>query len=113
MLEKFESIAPDAIRISVVTQAELQYGVEKSSSPRQNQQVLDEFISRLIVLRRTSNAAVQYCKIRRRLEKKGAVIGSMDLMIAAHALSQNHTLAANNPREFRRVEGLACENWVP
>jgi len=82
------------------------------SHPCQNQQVPEEFISRLIVLPWTSDAAVEYGKIRKRLEKKGTVIGNMDLMIAAHALSENHTLAANNPREFRRVEGLACENWL-
>jgi tRNA(fMet)-specific endonuclease VapC len=35
----------------------------------------------------------------------------MDLLIAAHARSLNVTLAANNPREFRRVEGLQIETW--
>ena len=112
VLDKFESMNPDALCISVVTQAELQYGVEKSSRPSRNQQVLDEFTSRLIVLPWAPIAAMQYGKIRKRLEKMGTVIGNMDLMIAAHALSEKHTLVTNNPREFGRVDGLVWENWL-
>jgi tRNA(fMet)-specific endonuclease VapC len=113
VLRKFESLDPDVLHISVVSQAELQYGVEKSSRLRKNQQALDEFLSRLMVLPWTSDAAIQYGKIRKQLEKRGAVIGNMDLMIAAHALAENDTVVTNNVGEFGRVEGLACENWMP
>jgi tRNA(fMet)-specific endonuclease VapC len=113
VLRKFESLDPDVLHISVVTQAELQYGVEKSSRPRKNQQALDEFLSRLMVLPWTSDAATQYGKIRKQLEKRGAVIGNMDLMIAAHALAEKDTVVTNNVGEFGRVEGLSCENWAP
>lgn len=57
-----------------------------------------------------AEAAVQYGKIRKQLEKKGAPIGNMDLLIAAHAVSAKYTLVTNNLREFRRVAGLECEN---
>jgi tRNA(fMet)-specific endonuclease VapC len=40
------------------------------------------------------------------------VIGTMDLLIAAHALALDATLVTNNEREFRRVKGLKLENWV-
>jgi len=112
VLEKFETLERDSVCISVVTQAELQYGVEKSSNPKRNQHILDEFLARLIVLPWDSPAAVQYGRIRRRLEKKGAPIGNMDLMIAAHAISGDHCLVTNNTREFTRVAGLNCENWI-
>jgi tRNA(fMet)-specific endonuclease VapC len=36
----------------------------------------------------------------------------MDLLIAAHALSLNIQLVANNVREFKRVPGLRVENWA-
>ena len=57
-------------------------------------------------------AARQYGKIRTSLEKRGKPIGNMDLLIAAHALSQQCILVSNNLREFSRVRGLKCESWV-
>lgn len=57
-------------------------------------------------------ASVEYGKIRSNLEKTGNVIGSMDMLIAAHAKSLNLTLVTNNEKEFRRVSGLEVENWV-
>ncbi len=50
--------------------------------------------------------------LRKELEKKGALIGNMDLMIAAHRFSETgkYILVTNNLREFQRVDGLACEN---
>jgi len=47
------------------------------------------------------------------LERRGTPIGSLDTMIAAHALSQQATLITNNTREFAQVPGLHVENWVP
>ena len=40
------------------------------------------------------------------------MIGQNDLWIAAHARTLNATLVTANEREFRRVEGLAVENWL-
>jgi tRNA(fMet)-specific endonuclease VapC len=41
-----------------------------------------------------------------------APIGSMDMLIAAHALALNSSLVTNNEKEFARVPGLRTENWV-
>jgi tRNA(fMet)-specific endonuclease VapC len=112
LLEKFNSIPKNSLCISVVTYAELQYGVERSSSKKMNREIIKDFISRLIVLSWDMDAAGQYGKVRSNLEKKGTPIGNMDLMIAAQALSQKCTIVSNNLREFKRVEDLLYENWV-
>jgi tRNA(fMet)-specific endonuclease VapC len=57
-------------------------------------------------------AAVTYGKIRALLEKRGRPIGSLDLLIAAHALSLGVRLVTNNVAEFKGVPGLRVENWV-
>ena len=57
-------------------------------------------------------AAVDYGQIRTHLEKKGAVIGAMDMLIGAHARSIPVTLVTNNLREFKRIPGLRVENWA-
>jgi tRNA(fMet)-specific endonuclease VapC len=112
VLEKLEKIGGGQICLSVVTFAELEYGVERSSSKKLNQEILDEFISHLMILPWETKAARQYGKIRTHLEKIGTPIGNMDLLIAAHALSEKLILATNNLREFKRVPHLKCEDWT-
>jgi tRNA(fMet)-specific endonuclease VapC len=112
VLNRFSTIPRDEICISVVTLAELRYGIEKSSSKRFNQRILDDFLLRLTVLYWDENAAMQYGKTRAFLEKKGLPIGNMDLLISVHALSQKHILVSNNLGEFERVPDLRYENWV-
>ncbi|MEA5474291.1 PIN domain-containing protein [Synechococcus sp. CCY9201] len=51
--------------------------------------------------------------LRASLERRGTPVGSLDTMIAAHALSQQATLITNNLREFAQVTDLHVENWVP
>ena len=58
------------------------------------------------------NAAREYGTIRADLKAKGNMIGSNDLLIAAHAISLDLTLVTNNTKEFERVPGLKLENWV-
>ena len=73
---------------------------------------LGQFLSPLEVASFDQNAAPAYGQLRATLEQKGAPIGSMDLLIAAHALSLAVRLVTNNTREFRHVPGLRPENWV-
>ncbi|MEM9775201.1 MAG: type II toxin-antitoxin system VapC family toxin [Chloroflexota bacterium] len=112
VLEKFEEIPADELAISVVTYAELQYGVDKSSSKQFNQNILDQFVNRLNILSWDRPAAREYGLIRSSLEAQGTPIGPLDLLIAAHAISQVATLVTNNLREFERVSDLKLENWA-
>jgi len=45
-------------------------------------------------------------------KNKEQPIGANDLLIAAHAKSQNLVLVTNNVKEFNRVDGLHIENWT-
>jgi hypothetical protein len=42
----------------------------------------------------------------------GKPIGPLDLLIAAHALSQNLIIVTNNDKEFKRIKNLEAENWT-
>jgi tRNA(fMet)-specific endonuclease VapC len=53
-----------------------------------------------------------YAKLRVALERRGRLLGSNDLWIAAHALTLRHTLVTANEREFARVPRLKCVNWL-
>jgi predicted nucleic acid-binding protein len=61
---------------------------------------------------KVEQAASHYGDIRAHLEKGGKPMGSMDLLIAAHARSLSLTLVTNNVKEFDRVPGLRTENWA-
>lgn len=112
ILKKFKKHRNQNIYISVITLAELQYGVERSSSKKFNQKIINDFISHLFVVPWDKESAVQYGKLRNTLNEKGTPVGNMDLMIASHALSQDFTLVTNNVKEFKRVPNLKYENWV-
>lgn len=100
--------------MSVVTFAELSYGVQACAAARrkQNQAVLDQLALHLAVLDWPQEAARHYAEIRLDLKKRGAQIGAADLMIAAHARAMGATMVSNNGKDFARVKGLALENWT-
>lgn len=112
VLKKFRSLVPGDLVISSITIAELQYGVEKSQFAARNQAALEEFLLPLDIAYFDSEAAIQYGKIRAGLEKKGRIIGSMDLLIAAHGVSLGIPIVTHNVKEFSRVPGLTVENWA-
>ena len=112
VMQHFAKYRPEDLCISVITLAELEYGVFRSSKPDQNRQALMMLLGRITVIPFDSFAARECGRIRNDLSKKGELIGANDLLIAAHALSLGVTLITNNTREFERVEGLAIENWV-
>jgi len=88
------------------------YGIAKSSRPNENTVALEEFLLPLIIIDFNKNDARIYGKIRSELEKKRKMIGAMDLLIGAQALSRNLILVTNNVKEFRRIANLEIENWV-
>jgi tRNA(fMet)-specific endonuclease VapC len=98
--------------ISSITLAELEYGVCNSNSYDKNRAALISFLPLVEILPFNTAAAMQYGKICASLRKKGTLIGSLDMLIAAHAKSCGLVVVTNNIREFERVEGLMLENWV-
>jgi len=73
---------------------------------------LDEFLSPFEIFSYDENASRYYGKIRSQLEKQGNIIGPLDMLIAAHALSNNLILITNNVKEFMRIKSLQVENWI-
>ncbi len=60
----------------------------------------------------TQSSARSIGRIRHELETKGVTIGSMDLVIAAHALALDATLISNNLAHFSRIGNLMTANWL-
>ena len=112
VLKTLKTKSKKDIYISSITIAELEYGIAKSHFPEKNKIALIEFLSIFNILPFDDNDAVDFGEIKKELEKKGKIIGPMDLLLAAQAKSKKLILVTNNKKEFERVEGLKIENWL-
>lgn len=110
LAQHFERHA-DEICVSVITAAELRFGVEKSKSAKLAD-LVESFLERLSILDWTNSVTPHYARIRAALERLGKPMGNADLMIAAHAVSQRATVVTNNVRHFAGVPGLKVEDWT-
>lgn len=112
VIQRFKNVEIGLIGISSISISELHYGVYKSTRIKQNLKRLEEFLNPFEIYPYDENASRYYGKIRAQLEKQGAVIGPLDMLIAAHALSKDLILITNNEKEFKRIKSVKVENWV-
>jgi tRNA(fMet)-specific endonuclease VapC len=108
----FARIAKGEVAISAITHGELAFGAAKSKRALNDQATLAAMLHETPVLAIGEEVSATYGELRADLEAKKMTIGGNDLWIGAHALTLGLILVTNNEREFRRVEGLAIENWV-
>ena len=86
--------------------------MKHSSNPVKTSRRCFAFWFPLSILPFGTAAASEYGEIRAYLQRSGAPIGPLDMLIAAHARSEDMILVTNNVREFERVPDLEVENWV-
>ena len=108
--ERLLKVAIHEVGISVVTEAELRFGVARLPQVAKLEIVVEEFLRRVEVLPWDSAAARHYARLRAALEEHGEPMGNLDLMIAAQASAVGAILVTND-RVFRRVKGLRIEDW--
>lgn len=108
---RFLGFAKGQLSISLITEAELQFGAVKIGSARLLEQ-LKVAATLYDVLPLDRRAVESYARLRADLERVGTPIGPLDTLIAAHALSLDLILVTDNVREFSRVPGLRVENWL-
>ena len=98
--------------ISAVTEAEIRYGLSLRPEATALRVLMLEFFSNVDILPWGSEEAAAYGTIRARLKKIGRTLGSMDLMIAAHAAASNAVLVTND-NTFQQVDEIgATVNWA-
>ena len=112
VLKRLQSVPVSDVCMSVVTKAELLYGVEVSPRRAQDAAALAAFLPYVDAVVLDEAAALHYAEIRADLKRRGMMIGANDLFIAAHARALGLTLVTNNTAEFARVSNLALENWT-
>lgn len=98
--------------ISTITLSELQTMIAKAGDPRTKAVKVWLVMTRFRIVDFDERAARHAGEIRASLEPRGAQIGPLDTLTAAHARSLGATAITGNTREFKRVPDLAVENWL-
>lgn len=111
VLRHFKAHSVGDVGISSITLAELRYGVKKSQQVQKNRGALDEFTLPLEIADFDEEAASAYGTVRAAIEKAGTPVGSMDMLIGAHALSLGVPLVTNNMSEFKQIKNLKLVDW--
>lgn len=112
LLNRLAGIAPSRLHVSCIVLAELSAGAELGTRKAATLAALADLTASMPVLPFDAACASAYGSIRGALQRKGVVIGPMDMLIAAQAIGAGLVLVTDNLREFRRVPGLPCENWL-
>jgi tRNA(fMet)-specific endonuclease VapC len=109
---RFAELPSGSVALSVITCAEIAFGMEKrrvgtalATRIARLQQILP-----LVALH--AGVVSHYARTRTHLERQGTPIGTNDLWLSSHALSEDLTVVTGNTREFARVPGLRVENWL-
>ena len=99
------------VAISVITEAELRFGVLRRPDAKRLNNVVEAFLEFSEVKPWDSAAAFRYAHLRATLEHEGRPMGNLDMMIAAHSLALG-TVLVTSDRVFSRVNGLKVEDWA-
>jgi tRNA(fMet)-specific endonuclease VapC len=111
--KRLAALSPFMVCISVMTRAELQYGLKRLPTDHRLHLAVRQFLKIVRTLPWDVEAADWYCSIRHQLVSTGQPIGELDMMIAAHSLSVGAVLVTNNSRHYERIKApLILENWV-
>ena len=109
-IARIQTSVPSDLRISVMTEHELRYGIACNPNLRLRP-VLERMLTLLQKVMVDSDVAATAALLRADLRRQGQPVGPYDLLIAATALTHGLTVVTHNTLEFSRVEGLNLEDW--
>lgn len=110
IVRRIQRASPGELAIPAIVLYELEYGTLRSKFPSRRRRDLEEGLAHIQRIPFDSQAAMAAARIRAELEKRGATIGPLDLLIAGTAASRGATLVTNNAA-FSRVPGLRGIDW--
>jgi len=102
----------EAVCISSITAAEIRFGLARKPIPSAFRAAMEGFLAKIPILPWGSEEALVYGELRAKQEAAGKPLESMDLLIAAHAISAGARLVTHDA-VFRQVEDLpATVDWA-
>ena len=105
-----ESLKDRPFCISVITEAELRFGMVRRAVNADLRRIVENFLISVDIRPWTSASAQRCGPLRAELEALGKSLAPMDLLIATHALAEDCTLVSAD-RVFAQVPGLRVLDW--
>lgn len=112
LLNRLAGLAPERLHLSALVLAELTTGAELSQRPAETLAAVRDLTASMNPIPFNAGDVAMYGHISATLQRKGNMIGQLDCLIAAQAVTRGLVLGTDNLREFRRVPGLEYENWI-
>ena len=108
---RFAALHVGDVGMSVITLAELRYGVESRGADRKrHERALNALLTEIPAVPFDARAAATDGVIRAAVRDRKR--DALDRLIAAHAISAGLILVTNNVADFDGYPGLRVENWV-
>ncbi|ESQ87064.1 hypothetical protein ABAC460_21075 [Asticcacaulis sp. AC460] len=111
-VQRLRSLSIESATISIVTRAEILFGLAKAGHPPRLSYSVEVFFRTVTVLPWAESEAHTYAELRRTCESQGITIAPLDLMIAAQALSAGAILVTNDTALKRLTPWLPVEDWT-
>lgn len=108
---RLEKLEERHIRISVICELEILFGIRRKQAPRQQNAYESLLKDRFRILDIDHEVATTAAEIKFYRKSNGKPISPFDLLIAATAKAHNLILATLNAKDFADIEGLALEDW--
>jgi tRNA(fMet)-specific endonuclease VapC len=109
-LARLAQLAPTDVCISVITEAELRYGLAKRPHALALAAAVSDFLHHVDVLEWTRNCAARCASLLAAGAAQGKSLAPYDLMIAAHALATDHILVSTD-LAFAQIAQIPLEAW--
>lgn len=103
VVERLSACLPKDCFISVISEFELFQGADSAK--------VSHFVATLQILPFDSECARVAARLNAGLLNQGTPISITDVFIAATGLRHKWTVVTNNTKDFRRIDGLALEDW--
>jgi tRNA(fMet)-specific endonuclease VapC len=99
------------IAISAIVEGETFYGLARKPEAKRLRATVEALFSSLSILPWDSAAAQSYAAVRARMTALGVPLSTLDMLIAAHAVSVGAHLVTHD-KAFLHVEGLSIVDWA-
>ena len=104
--------ADDTLAISVITEAEVRYGLARKPEAHRLARTVEFVLAGLTILPWTSATAHAYASLRVENQRLGLAAGSLDLLIAGHTIAAGAVLVTSPPALSKLAGGLVTVNWA-
>jgi tRNA(fMet)-specific endonuclease VapC len=104
-------MSPAELAIPTIVLYEVECGTLGARHPNRRRLDLETGLRNITHWPFDSDAAIAAARVRVNLEKRGMLIGPLDILIAGIALSRGALLVTRNTDEFSRVPGLRITDW--